>query len=450
MIPFRNNALNGTKPISAPVYREYIKQLLKNNPSIQKSINEQLSDTSKETNINKLQQNAEDASKKVIELKEQLAKAEENAKQLSDRVSQLKSSNNSTELPIQYIKTFNYDSILSIKLFKTSPLVKELVDNTFIINDIDTFDENWIKECNKYVDTLSISDKATLLGYTHNGDEYINTYLRYSNIKVELLKNDLQIIFNNLTIQGFPLYAQIFKMNNIDNVESYFNTSKDSKGVIGSITKEGLIKIREILTKSNINNDTDNDTLQQYFTPVIKQFGIDLNNIIKLAPKLTKNIKVYRGVGSDRITQKEIITGFTSTSIALKNVIKFSKQTSNTNKYRIYEYIITVNTPCIFIPPKYTWPAHHGKPEFEVLIGSNIIAIPSDIIHKAFFNPEPENTLISFKEYKVNTTTEGGYFTTRTITVSPASTSGGKRKTYKNNKNKKNYKSKKYTKKHRY
>jgi hypothetical protein len=482
---YRNNALNGTIPISVPVCKKYIKNILSKNPNVEKAINSEINPLEKD-NRTKLEQNIKNTSNKIIEIQEHINNAIQQKKELEIELVKLKSSSNSTELPISsnnpaelpisfvdtftYADTFNNKTIINsmyINLFKVSPLFKELVDNTFVINDIDTFDSDWIKECIDYVSKLSISDKATLLGYTHHGDEYINTYLRYPdkfvNKMIEKLKLDLNIIFRNyntndipIIIKGFPFYSQIFKINKITDINSYFHTSQHSmkEEPIGHITLQGLLKIKEILINNNINNNIKNndksdiEKLQKYFEPIIKQFGIDLDNIIKNAPKLNKNIKVFRGVETDYFKSEGIIKGFTSTSILLRLAKSFSKPNNHTNKDRLYENIITMNTPCLFIPPKNTWPGNSGKPEYEVLISPNVIATPSELKFKAFFNPRPNEVLRSFKDCKLDL--GGGDFLTRTITIKPyvlASTSGGKRKTYKN---KKSNKSKKYTKKHRY
>ncbi len=457
--PFRTNALNGTKPLSARVYTAYIKQLLENNPSIKESIDKKISGESKNTNITKLQKNAEDASKKVIELKEQLAKAEENAKQLSDRVSQLASSNNSIELPIQFVKTFSYGSMDPINLLKVSPLFKKIVDSTFIINDIDNFDTKWINECEIYINNLSLFDKITLLGYTYHGDEYINSYLRThsinNNIILSLLKEDLKVIFDykktdtNIPIRGLPFYSQICKKYNITNIESYFYKQDTNNIPIGHITREGILKIKDILESKGINKNSSNNVLLNFFEQIIKEFGQDLDNIIKNAPKLSKNMKVFRGIKNDYIRENTLINGFTSTTISLYvATTRFSNYSNNNihNTRSLYEIIVTSTTPCMFIPPKYTWPGKSGKTEFEVLIGSNVLANPSDIKFRCIFNPPLDKLLWAF----INFRNCGEVFKTRIITFSSTnstSKTGGKRKTYKN---KKKYKSKKYTKKYRY
>jgi len=46
-----------------------------------------------------------------------------------------------------------------------------LNDNKF------TFDLEWIQECNRYLSKLSISDKFTVYGYTHKGDEVAHSYI---------------------------------------------------------------------------------------------------------------------------------------------------------------------------------------------------------------------------------------------------------------------------------
>jgi hypothetical protein len=458
---FRNSALNGTKPISAKVYISYINELLEKNPSMQKSIDEQLSGSSKKSNIIELQKNAENASKKVIELKEQLAKAEENAKQLSDKVSELAPSNNSAELPIQFIETFHYGSMRSINLLQVSPLFKEVVDNTFIINDIDNFDPNWINECEVYVSKLSLFNKITLLGYTHHGDEYINSYLRDSKIYFtdtklhKTISDDLTYIFNKtaITNKGFPLYAQLFKkFKGINDINNYFYEEEDPykpNRPIGHIKPEGVEKIIEILNRLGINKTTDISTSIKILEQYIIEFSKDLDNIIKNAPKLSKHMKVFRGIKNDYIRENTLIKGFTSTSISLDRAEKkFSNYSNNntTNTRTLYEIILTSNTPCLFIPPRYTWPGKSGAAEYEVLIGSNVFANPSNIKIRCIFNPPLDKLLWSF----INFRNWGETFKTRIITFTSnnsSSKTGGRRKTYKN---KKSYKSKKYTKKHRY
>jgi hypothetical protein len=385
------------------------------------------------------------------------------------------------EIPIIRDGIFNYPGMYDIDLFKLSTKVKELIDNTFILNKSELFDKNWILESDKYVKGLSVEDKGTILGYTYQGDEYVNNYLRDpTNFPQNLLKEkkkktilqyDIEKIFtncgkNSIIIKGFPLFVQLFKKNGI-NTTQYF----DAKGHINTM---GLKKACEVLESIGIKVNTPIETVFKILIPYIELFGDDLKRIIRDAPRLTMPLKVFRGAGTDYLNQSMLLKGFTSTTISLyvaeKRFSAYNYNSLNNNKI-LYEFIINIGVPCLFIPPEHTWPGIDGKAEFEVLIDSDVNAIPTNSMFKRIFNP-PSNKCYLNKEIiqKLNldagkkkelvdaynkdhnnyayaemislieVRNYGEEFKTRTISLSASNNKGGRRKTIRKNNIRKTYK----------
>jgi len=300
------------------------------------------------------------------------------------------------EIPIIREDIFTYSGMDEISLFKLSDRVKPLIDSSFILNKSELFDKEWVLASDKYVQGLSNVDKGTILGYTYQGDEYVNNYLRnpdtfVSNKKVlDILKNDLKYIFtqcsssNSVVAKGFPFFAQLFTKNNIN-----ASNLLDAKGHITAI---GNKKACEVLQSIGINANTPVATALQQLIPYIELFAADLKRIIRAGPKLTKPLKVFRGAGSDYLKEESVMKGFTSTTICLYVAEKrFAAYNNNYSNTRIlYEFILEPSIPCIFLPPQNTWPGIGGRAEFEVLIDSDITANPAELKFRRIFNP-PSN-----------------------------------------------------------
>ncbi len=306
------------------------------------------------------------------------------------------------EIPIIRDDLFAYPKMNTINLFKISERAKPLFDNSFILNKSELFDKEWIVKSENYVKSLSIEDKATILAYTHRGDEYVNNYFRDPKFPENLLKDKMQKekikfeidkifkndIKNEEITNGFPLFVQLFKLKNIP-TNDYFQ--KD-----GIINANGYRKASKILQSLKINKDTQIETSLKILIPYIESFASDLKRIIQRGPKLTKPLKVFRAVGSDYLTESTVLKGFTSTSISLDKALdEFGKYNSSGNYINLYEIIINSDIPCIFLPSDYTWPGKLGAPEFEVLLDSDINAIPSDVIFKKMFNPPANKCYIN-------------------------------------------------------
>jgi hypothetical protein len=153
----------------------------------------------------------------------------------------------------------------------------------------------WVYECIKYMKGLPIKDKYTILGYTYNGDEFINLFLM-NNIpklktKISLIKKKGKDKYDNYY---FPIFFQLIEI------------IKDGKSPrIKRLIDTAPITLIDI--KSNINySDLTSTYLYilkklEYFTDelygeCIKMLSEDLKRILNNAPAIKKTSILYRGV----------------------------------------------------------------------------------------------------------------------------------------------------------
>ena len=164
-----------------------------------------------------------------------------------------------------------------------------------LFGDDFTLDMEWVYECIKYMKGLPIKDKYTILGYTYNGDEFINLLLMNNipklNTKISLIKKKGKDKYKK---HYFPIFFQLIEI------------IKDGKSPrIKRLIDTATITLLDI--KSNINySDLTSTYLYileklEYFTDelygeCIKIAALDLKRILDNAPSMTKTSILYRGV----------------------------------------------------------------------------------------------------------------------------------------------------------
>jgi hypothetical protein len=164
-----------------------------------------------------------------------------------------------------------------------------------LFGDDFTLDMDWVYECIKYMKGLPIEDKYTILGYTYNGDEFINLLL-INNIpklktKISLIKKKGNDKYKK---HYFPIFFQlitIIKDGKNPRIKRLIDTAP--------IT---LLDIKNVINNSNLT-DTYLYILEklEYFTDelyavCIKMAALDLKRILDNAPAMTKTSILYRGV----------------------------------------------------------------------------------------------------------------------------------------------------------
>ena len=190
----------------------------------------------------------------------------------------------------------------------TNPPSEEMVDlNQILIydnyggqvpslfGDDFTLDMDWVYECIKYMKDLPIEDKYTILGYTYNGDEFINSFLM-NNIpklktKISLIKKNGKDKYKKHYLPIFFQLITLIKEGKNPGIKRLIDTAP--------IT---LLDIKNVINNSNLT-DTYRYILEklEYFTDelyavCIRMAALDLKRILDNSPAMTKTSILYRGV----------------------------------------------------------------------------------------------------------------------------------------------------------
>jgi hypothetical protein len=192
-------------------------------------------------------------------------------------------------------------------------------------------DKEWFLAQENYSNHLSGVEKNAFYYYSKYGDEIINNLLRGDTDKaLELLKNlndDHKYVFSELMLEVLSFEE---------------DTSQAGKGVrdLYNIEKE-TVQENEFKTDQELNDYIKHqmkleinikDWKKDKIIYALKHTAKRLNEVIKNAPKFTKDVYVYRGVKSiDYLQQCEIVKGFVSTSLDFSVALGFAEQNKTPN-----------------------------------------------------------------------------------------------------------------------
>jgi len=199
-----------------------------------------------------------------------------------------------------------------------------------LFGDDFTLDMDWVYSCIDYMKNLSIEDKYTILGYTYNGDEFVNLFLIQNlpklKSKIDEIKKKGKDKYKNFY---FPLFFQLIKIIK-DGLAPRYKRLIDTSPIT-------LLDL-----KNNINNNNLTDTYLyiiknlEYFTDefygvCIKLFANDLKRILDNAPAMTKTSILYRGVKdkyyySDPSKTTFQTNTFMSTSFNAESAFEFAEK----------------------------------------------------------------------------------------------------------------------------
>jgi hypothetical protein len=266
-------------------------------------------------------------------------------------------------------------------IYDIRPYFRKIVNNNFIIQTSEYFDNSWFTSSLDYTDSLTNSEKYILRSYTHNGDEIVNNLLRDSLLFLEN-KRLLNMINNK---ENVVFAVQLFRKNGMS--ENEINNKFTSKGIIKN---SGM----NVINSNNIDNISIDDKII-----LLREYITDLERIINNAPKTTKIIKVFRGVSNNYINNYDnpyVLSGFQSTSYLPSVSYDYMTRYDNSKSPTMYEMIILPETSCICLE-KYS----HHPTDYEILINTNCIASCKLQSNKIIFNDEMDN---NFSNLLVNPT----------------------------------------------
>ncbi len=145
------------------------------------------------------------------------------------------------------------------------------------------FDTEWILECDKYIQSLSIRDFFTLKGYSYRGDSMVNKFL-ISGLTTERNVSDEDIKYIEETYwymkAFFPLFFQVREC-----CKMIENKDEDIQVILGD---DLTLSYNKVLSYKNKFD-------KEFYKNVLNMYIEDLNRIINGAPRLKKESVIFRG-----------------------------------------------------------------------------------------------------------------------------------------------------------
>ncbi len=199
-------------------------------------------------------------------------------------------------------------------------------------NDIQYLTKNikWFDASGEYLESLSLIDKLTIIGYSTSGYKYVNNYILKDNFELENIIQYTRDKYHNYEQTYYPLYMHIIKIFNDNNYKI--------KGITDE-QKESVRYTNFIYMLPNIQHEI--------IYTAIKMFIKDLYRIISNAPMLEHDLYVYRGERNfyhSKDETKFVVPTFHSTSINPDIAINFSKIHGVFKRIKVQK-----GTKCIYI-----------------------------------------------------------------------------------------------------
>jgi hypothetical protein len=220
-------------------------------------------------------------------------------------------------------------------------------------------DEEWLNETSRYMQGLDQYKRFTLLGYTHIGDVYVNSFIRGEFDTKSFTKSLTDFKLKKET-GYFPLGLQALAY-----LDEVVGRSNGFDEVIGREVVEQYERETSASGKYKLLLDFAVQLpFNSFWKHVLQRYAEDLEDIINNAPKLKKAITVFRGVKDDFFTHKMRdymlpIKGFVSTSLHVDVAHGFTNE-----ECCLKRITLLPGTACLFIG---NMSFHLG--EFEVLLG---------------------------------------------------------------------------------
>jgi hypothetical protein len=225
---------------------------------------------------------------------------------------------------IIYMKNIN-----ALESYDIDP--RHIINSSFVFNNSQYIDYEWIEKQLQYIIQLSDRQKHIVRSYTIYGDQFINNYLRNTLTK--------QLI-TQLLIECQKYNENPFMYQHYDTTQHY-----------------------EIDDKYEAN-------IYSYIHAFIKEF----TDIINDSPKLTKKIKVFRGLSDKKYLLNIVQTNannnkyiqnndFISSSIYIASASTFMKK-----KCCLLELFVEPSVPCLF-----TAQLSKRRNEYEVTFPPGIV-----------------------------------------------------------------------------
>jgi hypothetical protein len=243
-----------------------------------------------------------------------------------------------TEISLPYKRLLKFDKLSLYKIPKQieQTLTISYKNDNFMggnkklygINEDFNVDMKWYINNIKYMENLSLKDKMTIMGYTHNGDKYSNMYLMQDKDSLTFyLEDNLRDEDNN---KFFPLYFQAKEkiIKEKDSILKYFTGDKKlQKKFIEDFINPVVSNIEEIKSYNLILKNRVLLSIYFWFD-VIGDFVEDLDRIIRESPPIESPMVVFRGAKTKYYKTSSnlyVNNTFMSTSFNYEVPFKFSE-----------------------------------------------------------------------------------------------------------------------------
>ena len=222
---------------------------------------------------------------------------------------------------IRYNKTIEYNNYN--KKYNNNIYINEKGSRNII--NIQTFIDN----NDRFLATLTKDEIKTLQYYTYKGDVFLNFYIRTSKFDIDYNTKNAQIsdkhMFFSVDLNDYLFKTQMLK---------FF---KDNDDIINKITNKTL---------------SNYDLMEDDYKLILDTYLKDMNIIFKKAPKISKDLYLYRGIETNYIYDNIVKDGqpynnkyLLSSSLFVNIAYKYTKKSNRI----ICRFKINKGTPVIFV-----------------------------------------------------------------------------------------------------
>jgi hypothetical protein len=220
---------------------------------------------------------------------------------------------------------------------------------------------DWFIRQSKYAQSLSVRQFFIIRAYTFKGDGIINLFRIGETEKAyTMFKRTVKEYANGDNEYFFPYYYQVIDLINTYNqagieISSTIKNHELIKFLLKPKESERYIALSEQIKKIDST---------RFIRGCIIEFGRELDEIIKHAPKTTQCLTTWRGVKTNYISQSQGIfdhVNFMSISLNMQSAIDFLED----KKCCLKRVILPIGSACLLIGPF----SHFGTGEGEILLG---------------------------------------------------------------------------------
>tara|TARA_B110000046_G_scaffold76464_1_gene84632 strand:- start:407 stop:1534 length:1128 start_codon:yes stop_codon:yes gene_type:complete len=161
---------------------------------------------------------------------------------------------------------------------------KKFINKLYVLNDVSYYEE-WIKEQNTFIKSLSPEEIYTLRCHTHDGDVIVNYFIN-NNFKIDI---DIDLVDNGYRKSKIVVDKKQFNTNR-NFILFYYQIKKYLYSLDNSYKSLSRIELETYI----IENYTTFD-----WNKILILYIKDIKNIFKKSPKIQDTIVIYRGVNDE-------------------------------------------------------------------------------------------------------------------------------------------------------